>query len=96
MLEGRSGMRRAEVLSTTGAVVLGAGLGLLFSRWLSAFASALFVAGACVHGYGMYARHRLDTSRNVLRARWEEPVYWLCWLLLAGLLAYAFLAPAGP
>jgi hypothetical protein len=39
----------------------------------------------------MYSRHLLESDSRALRARWEEPVYWLCWIGLAALLAYAFL-----
>ena len=85
-------MRRAEVLSTTGAGVLGAGIGLLLERWLAAFSVALLVVGIVAHAWGMYARHRLDSRAHAARAKWEEPVYWLCWIALAGLIAYAFIA----
>ena len=83
-------MRRAEILSTTGAGVLGAGIGLLLARWLASLALALFAVGIAAHAWGMYARHRLDSRTGVVRARWEEPVYWLCWIALASVLAYAF------
>ena len=91
MFENRSLMRRAEVLSTSGAAVLGAGVGLLLDRWLAPVALALVIAGAAAHAWGMYSRHRLDSSAGIARARWEEPVYWLCWLAIAAITAYAFL-----
>jgi hypothetical protein len=28
---------------------------------------------------------------GIVRARWEEPVYWLFWLAIAAIVAYAFL-----
>lgn len=43
----RAVLRRAEVLSTTGAVVVGAGGGLLFERWL-----LCWIAMAAVIAYG--------------------------------------------
>ena len=91
MPEDRDLMRKAEILSTTGAGVLGAGLGLLLARWLAPLALVLFLAGIAAHAWGMYARHRLESRAGVARARWEDPVYWTCWIALAGLLAYAFL-----
>ena len=90
MPNNRDLMRRAEILSTTGAGVLGAGIGLLLGRWLAPLALTLFVAGIAAHAWGMYARHRLESRTGVVRARWEEPVYWLCWIALASVLAYAF------
>lgn len=92
MPENRDSIRRAEILSTTGAGVLGAGIGLLLGRWLAPFALALLVVGIAAHAWGMYARHQLDSRTGVVRARWEEPVYWLCWIALGGVVAYAFLS----
>jgi len=35
---------------------------------------------------GMYEKHRLDSrSLVVSAASWVEYAYWLCWVLLAGL-----------
>ena len=91
MTNHRDLMRRAEILSTTGAGVLGAGLGLLLACWLAPFAVVLFLAGVAAHAWGMYARHRLESRAGVVRARWENLVYWTCWIALAGILVYAFL-----
>jgi hypothetical protein len=89
--QGRQLMRRAEVLSTSGAAVLGAGVGLLLDRWLAPLALPLLLAGMAVHAWGMYSRHRLESDSGVRRAKWEGPLYWLCWIGLVGLVAYAFL-----
>lgn len=89
--DSRAALRRAEFLSTTGAGLLGAGVGLLLERWLAPVATPLFLAGAAAHAWGMYARHRLESRVGVARAKWEEPLYWLCWLAIAGVAAYAFL-----
>ena len=91
MFQNRDLMRRAEVLSTSGATVLGAGAGLLLDRWLAPVAVPLLLIGVAAHAWGMYSRHRLESDSRALRARWEEPIYWLCWIGLAALLAYAFL-----
>lgn len=90
MTEARGSIRRAEVLSITGAATLGGGLALLLGRWLEPFALALLLAGIAAHAWGMYARHRAESQAGVQRAGWEEPVYWLCWITLAGVLLYAF------
>lgn len=87
----RSRLRRAELLSTTGAVVLGLGLGLLLARWISAFALPLLAAGIAAHAWGMFARRRVESAGTVRRAWWEDALYWLCWLAMAAALGYAFL-----
>jgi len=83
MPENRELIRRSEIPSTTGAAVLGAGL--------APFGLALFLARLAAHAWGMYARHRLECRASVARARWGDPVYWICWIALAGMLIYAFL-----
>jgi len=91
VLENRDVMCRAEILSTAGAAVLGAGLGLLLGRWLAPLTLPLFGVGITTHAWGMYERHRLVSRTGVMRARWEEPVYWICWIAPASILIYAFL-----
>ena len=89
----RSAIRKAEILSTTGAAIAGAGLALLLERWLSPAALPLLVAGLAAHGWGMFQRRRLEAHSGIARAGWEAPVYWICWLALAAILLYAFLRP---
>ena len=89
----RTAMRKAEILSTTGAAILGAGLALLLERWLSPAAIPLLVLGVAAHGWGMFARRRLEADAAVAPAAWEAPVYWLCWISLAAILLYAFVRP---
>ena len=86
----RDRIRKAELLSTSGAAIAGAGAALLLERWLSQAALPLLVAGVLAHGMGMLLRRRFEQRALVQRIAWEEPVYWLCWLILAGILAYAF------
>lgn len=87
----RDRSRKAEILSTSGAAIAGAGGALLLERWLSSVALPLLVVGVLAHGIGMLLRRRLELRDLVQRAAWEEPVYWLCWLILAGILAYGFM-----
>lgn len=89
----RDRIRKAEILSVSGAAVAGAGAALLLERWLSAVAMPLLVVGVLAHGLGMLLRRRLEQRTLVPRAAWEEPVYWLCWVILAGILAYGFMRP---
>lgn len=79
--------KRAELISTTGAGVLGAGIGLLFAQWLAAYAVAFLLVGLVCHGWGMYEKHRLDAKLGAA-AWWLEWAYRLCWVLLGGLAVY--------
>lgn len=76
------------MLSAVGAAVLGAGVALLLERWLAAFAVPIIVVGLATHAWGMFDKHRIETTENVRRAPWENLVYWTCWLSLGGLIAY--------
>ena len=88
----RSRMRGAEVLSTVGAAVLGAGIALMFADALRAIAWQAALLGGISHAAGMLLRHRLDATQPVIRAQWETPLYWACWVGLAALFAWAILA----
>ena len=85
----RSATKGAEILSTVGAAFLGAGLALLLQRWLATAAVPLLLVGIAAHGYGMFARRRLESRAGVHFARWEQALYWGCWFALAA-------AAAGP
>ena len=84
----RSRRNQAELLSTVGAAVLGAGVALLLERWLAPFAVLIAVVGLAVHAWGMFNKHRIESSEKVQRTPWEPYVYWTCWLVLAGLITY--------
>jgi hypothetical protein len=51
--------RRAELVSTTGAGVLAAGVGLLFARTLSQYTLPILLIGLFCYGSGMYEKHLL-------------------------------------
>ena len=84
-------LHRAELVSGLGAVVLGVGLGLLLSRYLQGAAVPVLLAGVVVHGWGMYDKRRLEQA-EVPRAWWVEALYWLCWILLAGVVGATLVA----
>lgn len=82
--------RRAELVSTTGAGVLGAGVGLLFARTLSQYTLPILLIGLFCHGWGMYEKHLVDLHQGERLPRWVDWVYWMCWIMLAGLLVFIF------
>jgi uncharacterized membrane protein len=79
-------LKRAELLSSVGAGVLGAGIALLLADVLSPYTGAILLAGLLAHAWGMFQKHQLERQRLVARVGWIESLYWLCWLILAGLL----------
>ncbi|HEU0291435.1 MAG TPA: hypothetical protein VFR47_01790 [Anaerolineales bacterium] len=79
--------KRAELLSSFGAGVLGAGIGLLLANSLAGFAFPILLLGLISHSVGMFQKHQLEQGRYV-RIWWAESLYWLCWLALAVLLVY--------
>jgi hypothetical protein len=81
---------RAELLSSLGAGVLGAGLALLFRTTLGPFAVPLLAIGAVIHALAMYQKHRLDAAGSSAGAAWIAWAYWTCWLLLFALAGYVW------
>ena len=79
-------LKLAELTSGIGALVLGVGLGAMFPRWFTP-AAGLIALGASAHGFGMWDKHRLE-RQDVSRGPWVTALYWICWLLLAGLIVF--------
>jgi hypothetical protein len=80
--------KRIDLATSSGAALLGAGLGALVAAWLRPVAVALVVLGAALHGWGMLTRHRLERRGGVTLPRWSLALYWLCWLVLLGIGVY--------
>jgi hypothetical protein len=80
-------IKRAELLSSFGAGILGAGIGLLLANLLTGYALPVLLLGLISHSLGMFQKHQLERGEHV-RIWWVESLYWLCWLALATLLAY--------
>jgi hypothetical protein len=77
----------ADLTSGVGALVLGVGLGGLFPQWFGPAAGAITVVGLSVHAFGMWDKHRLEARGQAENPLWVVALYWVCWLLLAGVLA---------
>lgn len=81
-------MKLAELTSGVGAVVLGVGLGALFATWVGPAAGFITLAGVAVHAFGMWDKHRLETRTESNNGRLVLALYWVCWLMLGGVLVY--------
>ncbi len=93
MTNNRSRLKRAELLSTVGAAVLGGGIALILQEWLLGFAIPIMIIGLLVHSWGMFDKHRIERDADVRRASWENYLYWLCWVVLALLSGYVIFRP---
>jgi hypothetical protein len=80
-------LKRAELLSSLGAGILGAGIGLLLSNLLARYVLPILLLGLVSHSLGMFQKHQMEQGRYA-RIKWVEAFYWLCWLALAALLIY--------
>ena len=78
----------AELTSGIGAVVLGVGVGALLARWVGAAAGVVALIGVLLHGFGMWDKHRLEAGTPGASDRLVVALYWVCWLLLGGVMAY--------
>ena len=81
-------LKRAELASGLGALVLGTGLGALVAPWLGSAALVVLLAGVTVHAWGMYDKHRLERRSETASVPFAAALYWSCWILLAALIAW--------
>jgi hypothetical protein len=81
-------LKLAELTSGIGALVLGIGLGTIFAQWVGAAAGIVTFAGVAVHAFGMWDKHRLETQKDAGSDRLVVALYWVCWVMLAGVLLY--------
>lgn len=82
-----SKIKMADLLSSLGAGMLGAGIGLLLSKMLAGMALPLLLAGLVSHSVGMFDKHLWEQDQHASIV-WAQFLYWLCWLILAALLIY--------
>ena len=83
-----SQIKKAELLSSLGAGVLGAGIALLLPTQLAPYAIPILLLGLISHAIGMSRKHGLEGQGEVVRVWWAEALYWSCWLGLAALLGF--------
>lgn len=77
--------RWAETTSSLGAGILGAGLGATFATYLGPMGLLLIGLGGFMHVWGMWDMRRMERAAGAVRPVWSTALYWICWLLLAGL-----------
>lgn len=81
-------LRIAELTSSLGAGVLGAGIGVLAGSYVDGLGVPILVAGLFLHGWGMADKHRIEQRQGEPSIWWSTVLYWICWACLAALLAY--------
>lgn len=81
-------IKRLDLLGGIGAGILGAGLALLFAKWLQPFALPALVVGIVSHGFAMYQKSRLERREGVLQPAWSGIAERICWAMLAILVLY--------
>lgn len=81
-------VKKAELLSSPGAGVLGAGISLLLPKQLAPYAIPIRLPGLVSHAVDMLQKHGFEQKSEMVRVRWAETLYWLCWLGLAALLIW--------
>lgn len=80
-----SRLKQAELLSSLGAGLAGAGLGAFAAPHLGNWALLVLAAGALLHAWGMYDKHHLEQDLERLAPRWSRILYLVCWFILAAL-----------
>lgn len=78
--------KRADLLSLSGAAIIGAATGAWFAAAVRPFALLVLAVGLIIHAVGMTARHRLDRKAGPLPGTWQW-IYTLCWIAIGALLA---------
>ncbi|HLE89505.1 MAG TPA: hypothetical protein VI753_00040 [Anaerolineales bacterium] len=81
-------VKKAELLSSIGAGVLGAGIALLLAKFLAPYAIPILLIGLISHAAGMSRKHGLEQQSQSVRIGWAEALYWFCWLALVALLLF--------
>jgi hypothetical protein len=81
----------ADLTSSTGALILGIGIGLYLAGPLRGTAVGFLLVGALLHGWGMFDKHRLLVAATAAPPLWWRLLYAVCWVGLALLLGYAVL-----
>jgi len=82
-----SRLKLAELTSTFGAGVIGAGIGVLLATWLEGLGLSILAVGLLLHAWGMRDKHALEAGAP--QPAWSTALYGACWLILGALALYA-------
>ena len=82
-----SRLKFAELTSSLGAGVLGAGIGVLLATYLGGLGLPILGVGLLLHAWGMRDKHMIEAGGA--QPAWSVALYWICWLGLAAIAAYA-------
>ena len=75
----------ADLTSSIGAGVLGAGIGMLSPGYVQGWAIWLLIMGSALHLWGIFDKHRLEAGEP--RVWWADALYWACWIILLSILS---------
>ena len=81
-------LRRAELTSGVGALILGVGLGSLMSDYLASAAVVILTIGTAMHALGMLDKHRMERRGRAASVWWADLLYWVCWSTLVVISIY--------
>ncbi|MET0397355.1 MAG: hypothetical protein ABW277_11065 [Longimicrobiaceae bacterium] len=70
MITDTARLKRAELTSGVGALVLGIGLGALFAAYLGGAGLVVLLTGLLLHAWGMYDKHRLERGTADVSVWW--------------------------
>ena len=48
----------------------------------------MLLAGVAMHALGMFIEHRLENKSANASVWWAEILYWVCWILLLGVIIF--------
>ena len=74
--------KEVDLASSSGAGLVGLGLGALLGAVLRPMAIALVAVGVALHGWGMVVRHRGERAAGIKLPAWARWLYWTCWVAL--------------
>lgn len=79
----------AILLSSVGAAVAGAGLGMMAVTSPVSLKWTVLAVGIVVHLVGMVGRRRIQHKNSYRFAAWEQTGYWICWIAIVAVAGYA-------
>lgn len=85
MVASHARQKLGQLTSSTGAGVIGVGLGALAATSLRDLEAIVLAVGLALHIWGMVATHRAEDG--AAQPAWVTATYWLCWAALVGLAA---------